>query len=349
MKKIIILGDVLCTNHIQGISRYAYEVIKYLDKYVADLDVTILCPQNANILLPQIVNIKIKRLDVNLNQHFRKDIVRKYVKKSSCVVIDFGPGFSYYKSAIITYHDIRPMDSKEYDKYKERVKLRLMLFISKVKGDQIITVSNYQKKHIHDLAHISLDRIEVIGNGWEHVRDTSPDNTIFDKYSKIKKGEYYYSIGSMALHKNYRWIYEVAKRNPKLQFVIAGRINPKYWGVDENKIKINNIIYMDYISDEENIALMNNCKAFLHPSKYEGFGIPPLEALALQKKVIVSNATCLPEIFEDAVQYLNPNDYNFDFKSVEWVEHNHKREQVLEKYTWEKAAYKWNKIIRNMI
>lgn len=59
-----------------------------------------------------------------------------------------------------------------------------MLNISKVKGNKIITVSNYKKIQIHNLAHISLDRIEVKGNGWEHVRDISPNNSIFDKYSK---------------------------------------------------------------------------------------------------------------------------------------------------------------------
>lgn len=349
MEEIIILGDILCTSHIQGISRYAYQVIKYLDSYVTDLNIAVVYPANASILLPNVQNIKIKKMEIKKKQHFRKDVVRKYAKNNDCLVIDLGPGFSYYKKAITTYHDIRPLDLRVYDKNKERIKLCLMLMISKIKNEQIVTVSNYQKKRIHELTHIQMNKIEVIGNGWEHICEIKPDNTIFKKYSNIKKGEYFYSIGSMALHKNYRWIYEVAKRNASFQFVIAGRINPKYWGYDEKNIMYNNIIYTGYISDEENVALMSNCKAYIHPSKYEGFGIPPLEALALGRKAIISNATCLPEIFGVAVQYLDPDNYNFDFDFLNCEECEENREKVLNKYTWEVAAKKWNKLIRAMM
>ena len=142
---------------------------------------------------------------------------------------------------------------------------------------------------------------------------------------------------------------KLQKKNPFLQFVVAGKIDLQYWGMDEKNIQLKNIVYTGYISDEENVALMNNCKAYIHPSKYEGFGIPPLEALALGKKVIVSNATCLPEIFGNAVEYLDPDNFDFDFSTITWNENNEGKEQVLNEHTWEKSAEKWNKLIRDIV
>ena len=70
MRKIIILGDILCTDHIQGISRYAYETIKYLDKYVDDLDIYIVYPDNSKIMLPKLKNIQTLKLHINEKKTF---------------------------------------------------------------------------------------------------------------------------------------------------------------------------------------------------------------------------------------------------------------------------------------
>lgn len=59
-------------------------------------------------------------------------------------------------------------------------------------------------------------------------------------------------------------------------------------------------------------ALILNCEALIQPSFYEGFGIPPIEALSMGKKVIVAKASCLPEIYEGSAIYIDPNNSNVD-------------------------------------
>ena len=76
---------------------------------------------------------------------------------------------------------------------------------------------------------------------------------------------------------------------------------------------------------------MKNCKAFIFPSFFEGFGIPPLEALSVGAKIIVSNSSCLPEIFGNSAYYIDPNKICTDLdellsKSVE------SGEMILQKY-----------------
>jgi glycosyltransferase involved in cell wall biosynthesis len=63
-------------------------------------------------------------------------------------------------------------------------------------------------------------------------------------------------------------------------------------------LKTSNIHFTGYLTDGEIKALMQNCRAFIHPAIYEGFGIPPLEAMSCGADLIISTATCLPEIYE---------------------------------------------------
>ena len=348
MRQAIIIGDILCTNHIHGISRYAYEIIKELDPLVVNLKVSICYPKGEKVFFDFLENISLIPLEVKKGRHFRKDVIKKYVKKTNGFVIDFGPGFTYYKKSIVTFHDVRPLEKLGFDSVKENYKLRLMLLLAKYhKSTQVITVSNYQKNRIHILANFPLDRIEVIGNGWEHVLNIKPDEKIFDKFPMIRKEEYCYALGSVAPHKNYQWIYEVAKNNKDRQFVVAGNIDLANWGIDDSGWELENIIFTGYISDEENVALMKACKVFVHPSKYEGFGIPPLEAIALGKNAVISNATCLPEVFGSAVEYFNPDDYSIDLEQYNG-DRKYQTNELLKKHSWSISAKKWMEIIHKM-
>lgn len=95
---------------------------------------------------------------------------------------------------------------------------------------------------------------------------------------------------------------------------------------------------LGYVSDEEAKTLMRDCKAFLFPSIYEGFGIPPLEAMSAGcKRIIVSDTEVMHEIFGDSVEYINSTsrDYNIDI-DLKVLEKDKKN--VLKSYSWEMSA-----------
>ena len=100
---------------------------------------------------------------------------------------------------------------------------------------------------------------------------------------------------------------------------------------------LDNVILLGYVSDEQVKALMQKCTAFVFPSYYEGFGIPPLEALSCGTKIIVSNAASLPEIYENTAYYINPDDTNINLKLLlsKEVESSDK---ILERYQYKNAA-----------
>ncbi len=345
-KPIIIHGDVLEEMHIDGIPRYVHEVIKHIDACddASDLDIRICYPSDDKVSIGGLKRIKECPLNKN-GKKFRLQVLRKYIKEQNGISCTFANDIQFYRNGICTIHDVRPLDAEIYDSTNVKRAFLLLKYSVKLMNSTIVTVSEFSKERICRVLKVPKNKVYVIPNGWEHIARIEEDSSIFDRIHNIQKGNYFYSIGSVAKHKNFKWIYEVAKRNPKEKFVIAGNIDREFWGTDDSEMKVDNLIFCGYVSDEENVALMKNCKAFLFPSKYEGFGIPPLEALALGKKIIISNATCLPEIFGNSAVYFNPDNYDVDLESMMRQE-VYDGEKVLNKYTWENSAKLWINLFR---
>ena len=349
-KNILINGlSMSWVNKKTGIEEFTKEIIYRLDKinndkikfyYIYDKD-----GPNKIIIPNELVNIECipvrnpkykdgREYKENLRFSFlwRSKLIRKYAKKFNAIV--FCPTMSpiICKNQIPVIHDIRPRVTK-FDSFVYRLKHRIYLKIVKHCCKKFLTVSNYQKDLISKYLKIKKDNITVIYPGYEQISNVVPDMNIFSKYPNIKPKEYYYALGSLAPHKNFKWIIEVAKRNPQKTFVIAGGKDLKAW---EDNIEVKgfeNLIFTGYVTDEENKALYLNCKGFLQPSKFEGFGTPPLEALSLGASVAVANATCLPEIYEDCVHYFDPDDYDIDLDLL-FSEKVASPEKVLKKCNW---------------
>ena len=103
-----------------------------------------------------------------------------------------------------------------------------------------------------------------------------------------------------------------------------------------------------FVSDEEAKTLMRDCSAFLFPSFYEGFGIPPLEAISAgAKQVVVSDTEVMHEIFGDGVIYVDPNNYNIELLDFPEIS-NTQISELLKKYSWKKSAETLLELLQNM-
>jgi glycosyltransferase involved in cell wall biosynthesis len=109
--------------------------------------------------------------------------------------------------------------------------------------------------------------------------------------------------------------------------------------------KNNLILITGFISERELDDLYKNADLFVFPSLYEGFGLPPLEAMKRGLPVVASNATCIPEILGDAVLYfdpLNTNDIAEKIKKV--LTDTNLREQLIQKGFEQVKKYNWSKM-----
>ena len=240
---------------------------------------------------------------------------------------------------MVVLHDIRPL-VMDTDRGFFRFKFWVHCLSTKWFARQVFTVSEDQRRLISRKLSIPLDKIGVTYNGWEHMRNVVPDEAIFDKLPGVTKGEYFYALGSLAKHKNFKWIREVARRNPDKTFVVAGGKDLRAFGDDAEAKDTENVFYPGYVSDGENAALMKHCKLFLHPAVFEGFGIPPLEALSLGAPIALARASCLPELYGDTARYFDPNDYDVDLDAL-LAQPVAPPTEVLAKYSWDKTAAFW--------
>lgn len=250
-------------------------------------------------------------------------------------------------------HDLRPLyfdDGTEfYQNVKFKTNFRLNCMVARMRELPIMTISAYSKQTIIDALQIDGEKIYNSYCGWQHILDVREDWSIFETYPDLTIKPFVFALGSIAPHKNYKWIVEAAKKNPDFIFVIAGGKELATFGKGGEIKEQGNLLYLGYIESETAKALMMKAKALLFPSLYEGFGIPPLEAMAVGTEVIASRETCLPEILGNSAHYIDAN--NPDVKIMDVLKQTvteHSKHVALSRYSWEKTGQVWLKLLSEM-
>jgi glycosyltransferase involved in cell wall biosynthesis len=182
------------------------------------------------------------------------------------------------------------------------------------KSDRIITVSNFIKGEIVELIKCDEAKIKVIYHGIDHDNFKPYDRSLLHEFKTAYKlpEKFILFVGSIEPRKNlrnvlmsYNALPEALKKECK--FVLAGFSGWKNTEVmDIIRRERDNIVYLGYLSDLELAYLYNLASVFIYASLYEGFGFPPLEAMACGTPVIVSRSSSLPEVCSDAAYYVDP-------------------------------------------
>ncbi len=235
------------------------------------------------------------------------------------------------------------------------------------RADVVVTVSEFSRQEIHHYLEIPLEKIEVVYNGVDLFRyhpnyTKNQIETVTRKYHI--SGEYLLYLGMLEPRKNletlieaYRLLRERMPDTPKL--VLAGKKGWMYEGIFE-KVRDygleKEVFFPGYLPEEEVPVLLCGAKVFVFPSLYEGFGIPPLEAMACGTPVVVSDSSSLPEVVGDAGVLVSPADINGLSKQLEHLLlDDGLRERCVraglsraETFTWERAADSLMRIYRKL-
>jgi len=345
MAKIVINGRFLGMR-ITGAQRFAFEIVSALDKIVLPGQYEIAVPQDVDpsIELRNISIVHVGRLKNRLWEHISLPL---YAKKQKAIVLSLCNVAPLLNPGIAAILDMKVFAHPEFFSKKFVLWYRLLFRNIVLRSKRILTISDFSKKEIEKYYKSSVGRVSVVPCAWQHLEKVRADEKALEKYSLTEKG-FFFSMSSLDPNKNFKWIAAVAQRNPKQIFAIAGGMNVK---VFSNKFDFDvpdNLNFLGYVTDEEAKALMQNCTAFLFPSFYEGFGIPPLEALSMGVSVIVSDIPVMREIFGNTVRYIDPYNVDVDLekKMTEPVEDS---TPVLEKYSWEGGAKIMNRHLKGIV
>ena len=346
MKKIVFDGQVYA-QRMTGQYRYADETLKALDKMIGKNQFEIIVPEYVDIN-GKFKNIKVVHYGNVKGILWTQLSLPVYLIKHDAVSVGFCNITPLIKPGITVIHDVAyKVLTNEYNNlYGKASSLwhRLNYYAAAKSRKPIITVSNFSKEQISKVYRVPSKRIAVIGNAWQHIIAVSEDESIFEQYPDIRKRSYYFALGSLEERKNFKWIVEQAKRNPNETFVIAGG-SVKNSSEKLDLTGIRNLVFVGYITDDQIKSLMKHCKAFLFPSTFEGFGIPPLEALAMGAPVISSNTTSMPEVLGRSVHYTDPYKTECDLNSLLNAPVAD-AEEVLSRYSWDKSARQLLRLIQ---
>lgn len=341
-----IIDGIFLVKRITGIQRYAIEITKELDKIVEKGTIKIVVPEYCDNIL-DLENIELIRYGKRKPRVWEQIDLVKYLKSEKADGIYFENTIPLlYKKGIVVVHDISLKANPRLfcNSINNICSLiwRRFLYRQIFKSSmRVVTVSKFSKSEIIKYYNVESNRISVISNAWQHMMSVPVDTSILEK-NNLDHGNYYFSLATLAPNKNIRWITSAAQNHPDKIFGIAGGGNIKKV-INEEYQNLNNVICFGYVSDGEAKALMTGCKAFIFPTFYEGFGIPPLEALACgAPELILSDTPCMHEIYGNYAHYIDPNNYSdtcIDFSPLK------ETENILNKYSWEKSARLFKQII----
>ncbi len=214
------------------------------------------------------------------------------------------------------------------------------------KSALVLTISDYVKQDVVRFAGISPDKVRTTLLAAE-----IPDSGELKEYP-LPFTDFIMYVGQQPDYKNIRRLAKAHQKllesHPNLGLVLTGRkaddtkANEAYF----KKMGYTNILFTDFIPDEQLNWLLKHTKAYVFPSLMEGFGLPGLEAMAVGAPVASSNTTSLPEIYGDAAEYFDPLNVEDMAKAIERVINDEDLRQKLikrgheqvNKYSWRRMA-----------
>lgn len=337
-----------------GVEEYTYQVIKHL----SDIDQTNQYILYTNQPLPE-------ELTKNLSANFRVKPIPFFrfwtqyrlpceLKKDQPDVVWFPASAlpaSYRGKMVVTIHGLEFEYFPEAYGAGQRWYQRWSTRRAVQRAHKIIAVSNNTKRDLMKIYGAPPGRIVVVPNGYSHYQPRSDSAALLKKYG-LKPREYFIFTGRLEIRKNIKRLiaaYADLRRRSGWpgKLVLAGGSG---FGGSEIKEAAQqsafrkDIIFPGFLPKPEQATLIQQASALVYPSLYEGFGLPVLEAFAVDTPVVCSRVASLPEVGGEAVIYVSPADERDIRRGLEAVlkesreKRREERRRQLGKFGWDICA-----------
>ncbi len=342
------------TQRITGVQRFAIEISRQLK--MLSPDIKFVAP--GNIIhkdLAEELNIGVHG---KMSGHLWEQVeLPQFLKRrGNPLLINMGNTSPlYYKNKIVVIYDMSFMRNPQWFSKKFYYYYKFIVARAAREALKIITVSEFSKNEIRELLNIPADKIEV-------VYGAAPEESADEVGKDISlSGRYILAVSSLDPRKNLKNLIAafLGSGIKDMKLVIVGSRNTIFRHKEFREAIGSNpgIIFTGYVSDHELMGLYSRAEFFIYPSIYEGFGIPPLEAMACGCPVIVSMAASLPEVCGDAALYVNPLDID-DIKRAmsEILGNGELRQELISKgrervklFSWNASAKRLRKIVQGVM
>ena len=262
--------------------------------------------------------------------------------------------------AISTVFDLTYLRFPETMEPRNRKRLRSGMEYSIGRSDHIITISEFSKREIIELLSVPEDKISVVPCAPSALNCTGGNPASIEKFGVRKP--YLLYVGTIEPRKNLNRLikaFSMLKNEQGIdhQLVLAGGKGWSNTDIYQLGASVDNVVFTGYLSEEEKYAMYQNADLFVFPSLYEGFGIPPLEAMAFGCPVVCADAASLPEVVGQAAELVDPLDEVSIAQGI-WnvLADSHKSQLLVQqgyeqvkRYTWDASAKRLTEVCRAVL
>lgn len=307
-----------------GIGTYTYQLINCLNRIDNINKYLLFMPENCKYDISLKENFHLNNITEGKESNFWDEVNIPNILKDKNIelyhVPQNGVGLPVDKKCrfVITLHDVIPYKMPETvsDRYLKIFSDLIPKIISECDG--IITVSNYSKKDIIEAFNFPEDKVYVTHLASEDIYrplDKMVSRYIAKKYYSIE-GDFILYVGGFSPRKNIVGLIEsfsklISTYKKDIKLVIAGKKGKSYEIYKKRAEELHitdKVLFPGFVLMEHLPYIYNASQLFVYPSFYEGFGLPPIEAMSCGVPVIASNVTSVPEVVGDGGLLINPKD-----------------------------------------
>ncbi len=373
----------LVESRYSGVSEFSHNLIKEILKLDKKNKYKLFYNSSRNLSsrLPKFEQSNSKIIKTKYPNKIFNNIMQKILgwpKLDRLLDVDlfFLPNWGFFATSnkckrVVVIHDLSSVLFPRYFSIKRRIWHQLINLEKNISNfDKIIAVSENTKKDIVELFKVPENKIKVIYSGLDGKYRTLLENDVElietkNKYNLPDK--FIFFLGTLEPRKNVDGLikaYNIFRDNNKdldnYKLIIAGGRGWKYRHIFkelEKSVYKNDIDFIGYVDDSDKIALYNLADVFVFPTFYEGFGFPPLEAMACGTPTITSFSSSLPEVVGEAALMIDPHNPGEIAEAIEhilvddWLKRDLTSKGLAraKRFNWETTAKKYLNVFTELL
>lgn len=334
-------------NH-SGIGTYLKGVVPRFIKHFESVEFFIIIDDEANLPLDLVKLKNVRLIESNASIYSIKEQIFFIRKIYGRFDFFWSPHYNipifYDGKLYVTVHDVFHLAMPQYNNGIKKIYAKLLFTVLKYKAEKIFTVSEFSKKELVNYTGTKPEKIIVVPNGVEEEWFLPLTS------EKVRERPYILYVGNVKPHKNLMSLIEgfkIIKDKIEEDLVIVGKKEGFITGdpliSKAAEELMDRIVFTGYVSDELLRKYYKNASVLVFPSLYEGFGLPPLEAMAVNCPTIVSNKASIPEVCKDATLYIEPEDTRDIAEKLLLVLNNKQiKNDLIEKGKVHVKKFSWN-------
>lgn len=309
---------------MHGIARYVYELIRGLAVQCSRHQYFVIIQADSPLLKQQWPN-SIQFITAKANWiSFREQIELPRLLRDHVIDLFHAPSFVAPLlvpcKMVMTIHDLNHLVLPQFYTPFHQMYYRLFVRSCIQRSHSILTVSQFSKSEIVKNLNLTSDKVFVTYNGvsdqYRYIQDQEVLNYVREMYEL--PDEFILCVSNNKPHKNvHQLVKAYCHSNIDMPLVLASPVDRSLLRLAEVFNKKHLIYFSKFIAEEHLPAVYSMTRLFVYPSTYEGFGLPPLEAMSCGSPVVVARSSSLPEVVGSHAIFADPYDYQDIARALE--------------------------------